>query len=146
MAGVGEGAVGSVAERQGAAHARLFVDGRGGWSQVTPETHHRRRAAPGTEARLEGKDIIRDTADWDGTVTLRLSVTEDGRTCSDRVALRAALLTHTHLQVTRQILTAPGHDPEGRRFIRISTPERRRPRAGVDLGELGDQGSRTGSS
>jgi protein-arginine deiminase len=52
----------------------------------------------GVELAIEGIDIVRDLAEWDGYVDVTFSVTADGETASDEVRLRVApLLTYHHL-------------------------------------------------
>ncbi len=133
MTALGAGAFGTVTEGEGGAHTRLFVDRGDHWTRVTSATRFTAgQLRRGLKLGLEGKDIIRDTAAWDGEVTLRLTVTERADSRSDRVALRVApLLTHTHLQPTEQIVAAPGGDTEDTRFMhdlqrasrRVGVPE-----------------------
>ena len=57
----------------------------------------------GVELAIEGKDIVRDTAVWDGYVDITLKVDADGESKSDKVRMRVApLLTYHHLLPTEQ--------------------------------------------
>ncbi|MBX3204829.1 MAG: protein-arginine deiminase [Labilithrix sp.] len=57
----------------------------------------------GIELAIEGKDIVRDPAEWDGFVDLTLKVEADGKTKSDEVRMRVApLLTYHHLLPVEQ--------------------------------------------
>ncbi|MFH8370021.1 protein-arginine deiminase family protein [Streptomyces sp. NPDC018031] len=69
----------------------------------------------GVTLRLEGRDIVRDPARWDGSVTLTLSVTDHGRTGTDRLRMRVApvLLQHD-LQRARTVFAAAPGPGEGR--------------------------------
>lgn len=51
----------------------------------------------GVSLAIEGKDIVRNAAAWDGFVDLTLTVSADGTTGSDKVRMRVApLLTYHH--------------------------------------------------
>ncbi|MBS2013812.1 MAG: protein-arginine deiminase [Deltaproteobacteria bacterium] len=53
----------------------------------------------GVELAIEGKDIVRDPAVWDGFVDVTLTVTTSGGSKTDKVRMRVApLLTSHHLQ------------------------------------------------
>ncbi|MFH8346582.1 protein-arginine deiminase domain-containing protein [Streptomyces sp. NPDC018045] len=101
-----DGATGTVRVTSGARQVRLFLKRPAGWEPVTPAT--RLSAAElraGVELGLEGKDVVRDRARWDGTAHVDLTVTSGGTRSSDRVALRVApLLTHHHLQRAQRLL------------------------------------------
>jgi protein-arginine deiminase len=57
----------------------------------------------GVELAIEGKDIVRDTAVWDGYVTVTLNVTGGGKSGSDTVKMRVApLLTYHHVLAAEQ--------------------------------------------
>ncbi|HLL35006.1 MAG TPA: protein-arginine deiminase domain-containing protein [Streptomyces sp.] len=106
MPGLAAGAKGSVKVTTGAKYTHVFLQRSGAWVPVTSET--RLTAADlraGAEFGVEATDVIRDSAAWDGRAVIRLSVTSGGRTTSDSVTLRTApLLTHHHLQNTRQVM------------------------------------------
>ncbi|MCC6647552.1 MAG: protein-arginine deiminase [Polyangiaceae bacterium] len=58
----------------------------------------------GIELGLEGRDIVRDAAQWDGTVDVTLTVTAGGASATDSVRLRVApLLFFHHLMPAEQI-------------------------------------------
>ncbi|MGN9763346.1 protein-arginine deiminase domain-containing protein [Streptomyces sp. SD31] len=108
-------AKGSVKVTQGAAQTRVFVKQNGAWKPVTSQTRlTRAELRAGVEFGVEGKDVIRDSAKWDGRTAIRLKVTSSAGTASDTVTLRAApLLTHHALQNTQQLLVTKvrGSDP-----------------------------------
>ncbi|CCK31797.1 hypothetical protein BN159_7418 [Streptomyces davaonensis JCM 4913] len=112
-------AKGSVKVTKGAAQSRVFVKQDGAWKLVTSQTRLKRaELRAGVEFGVEGKDVIRDSAKWDGRVSIRLRVTSSSGTASDTVTLRAApLLTHHALQNTQQLLVTkvPGNEPWAKR-------------------------------
>ncbi|GAA3823711.1 hypothetical protein GCM10023083_66200 [Streptomyces phyllanthi] len=99
-------AKGSVKVTKGAAQTRVFIKRNGSWKPVTSQTRlTRAELRAGVEFGVEGKDVIRDSAKWDGRTAIRLKVTSSSGTASDTVTLRAApLLTHHALQNTQQLL------------------------------------------
>ncbi|MBX3263045.1 MAG: protein-arginine deiminase, partial [Labilithrix sp.] len=57
----------------------------------------------GVELAIEGKDIVRDPAVWDGFVDVTLDVDAEGKSKSDKVRMRVApLLTYHHLLPVEQ--------------------------------------------
>ncbi|MGV9456452.1 protein-arginine deiminase domain-containing protein [Streptomyces sp. NPDC003635] len=112
-------AKGSVKVTTGAAQSRVFVQRNGAWELVTSQTRlTRAELRAGIEFGVEGKDVIRDSAKWDGRVVIRLKVTSSSGTSADSVTLRAApLLTHHALQNTQQLLVTKvsGNDPWAKR-------------------------------
>ncbi|MEU3600016.1 protein-arginine deiminase domain-containing protein [Streptomyces sp. NPDC006798] len=111
-------ATGRVEVVSGTSKTRLHIKRNGKWSLVLPGqklTAAELRA--GVELGIEGRDIIRDRAVWDGRAVVRLTVTADGRTSSDDVTLRVApLLTHHHAQRAQEVLVtkSKGTDPGAR--------------------------------
>ncbi|WUP61409.1 protein-arginine deiminase domain-containing protein [Streptomyces sp. NBC_00258] len=99
-------AKGSIKVTTGAEQTRVFVKQNGAWKPVTSQT--RLTAAElrsGAEFGVEGKDVIRNSAKWDGRAAIRLKVTASSGTAADTVILRAApLLTHHALQDTQQLM------------------------------------------
>ncbi|WP_425540934.1 protein-arginine deiminase domain-containing protein [Streptomyces coeruleorubidus] len=106
MPGLRKDAQGSLKVTTGGKHARLFVKRSGKWVLVTSKT--RLTAAElrsGVEFGVEGTDVVRDSAKWDGRAVVRLTVTSGQKSTSDAVTLRVApLLTHHHLQNTQQVM------------------------------------------
>ncbi|UUA07257.1 MULTISPECIES: protein-arginine deiminase domain-containing protein [Streptomyces] len=106
LPGLASNAKGSLKLTTGGKHAHLFLKRDGKWVLVTPAT--RLTAAElrsGVEFGVEGTDIVRDAAKWDGRAVVRLTVTAGQKTTSDAVTLRVApLLTHHHLQNTQQVM------------------------------------------
>ncbi|WP_328223036.1 protein-arginine deiminase domain-containing protein [Streptomyces sp. NBC_00104] len=106
MATVPAGAQGSVKVTAGAAQTRVFVKRGKKWEPVTAKTRlTRAELKAGVEFGVEARDVIRDTAKWDGTARVRLTVKSSKGTTADSVTLRVApLLTHHHLQNAQQLL------------------------------------------
>ncbi|MET7279862.1 protein-arginine deiminase family protein [Kribbella sp. NPDC005582] len=111
----GKSAVGSLRVSQ-PNRVHLFIK-RGTWELVTPETRltadELRR---GAELGIEGVDIIRDTAQWDGSIDVTLTVTGGG---SSTVTMHEApVLTQLNTQRLEQVITAtPGDDDaEGKQW------------------------------
>ncbi|WP_264203804.1 protein-arginine deiminase domain-containing protein [Streptomyces bambusae] len=117
--GVSGSATGSLSVVAGGRKSRVFLKRGTGWTPVTART--RLTAAElrsGVELGVEGTDVIRDTAVWDGRAVIRLTVTDRGRSASDDVTLRVApLLTHHHLQQAQQVMVTkiPGREGYARR-------------------------------
>ncbi|MEU9731459.1 protein-arginine deiminase domain-containing protein [Streptomyces sp. NPDC048002] len=110
---------GSVKVTSGADRSRVFLLRNGAWELVTSQTRlTRAELRAGVEFGVEGKDVIRDSAAWDGRVVLRLKVTSSSGSTADSVTLRAApLLTHHALQNTQQLMVTKvaGNDPWAKR-------------------------------
>ncbi|ULR50539.1 protein-arginine deiminase domain-containing protein [Streptomyces deccanensis] len=106
MASVPAGAQGTVKVTAGAAQSRVFVKRGTKWEPVTGKTRlSRAELKAGVEFGVEARDVIRDTAKWDGTARVRLTVKSSKGTTADSVTLRVApLLTHHHLQNAQQLL------------------------------------------
>ncbi|WP_443033028.1 protein-arginine deiminase domain-containing protein [Streptomyces sp. DH10] len=106
MPGLGKDAQGSLKFTTGGKHARLFVKRSGTWVPVTPKTRLTgAELRSGVEFGVEGTDVVRDSAKWDGRAVVRLTVTSGQKSTSDAVTLRVApLLTHHHLQNTQQVM------------------------------------------
>ncbi|MER5492853.1 protein-arginine deiminase domain-containing protein [Streptomyces sp. NPDC002490] len=110
-----DGAHGTARVQGEAAKARIFVKRAGGWKHLKPTT--RLTAAElrrGVELGVEATDVVRDAARWDGTVRVRLTVTEGTATTRDDVTLRTApVLTHHHLQRAKEVLVSKvSRDPD----------------------------------
>ena len=93
---------------------RLFVK-RAGWqvaSTLGPaDLRH------GVQLGLEGTDVVRDRAIWDGAATVTLRVTAGGRTTSSVVRLREApVLTQLNTQKLERVLTSEVSDDSGRKW------------------------------
>jgi protein-arginine deiminase len=106
MPGLGKDAKGTLKVTTGGKHTHLFLKRSGKWVLVTSKT--RLSAAElrsGAEFGVEGTDVVRDSAKWDGRAVVRLTVTPGQKSTSDAVTLRVApLLTHHHLQNTQQVM------------------------------------------
>ncbi|MDX3004053.1 protein-arginine deiminase family protein [Kribbella solani] len=81
--------------------ARIFVNG------------HARNALTADQLRrcvrlqLEGRDVLRDPAVWDGQITVTVSVADNGRTATDSVRMRVApLMLQNDLQPAQTVLAA----------------------------------------
>ncbi|MBR8639765.1 hypothetical protein KEF29_11795 [Streptomyces tuirus] len=90
-------------------YARLFVR-RDGALRVLRGPLTARELRAGVALALEGRDIVRDPRRWDGEVTVTLTVTDRGRSTSDRVRLKVAPVLFQHdLQRAERIFAArPG--------------------------------------
>lgn len=106
MKSVPAGAQGSVKVTAGGKQTRVFVKRGKKWEPVTTRTRlSRAELKTGVEFGVEAKDVIRDTAKWDGTARIRLTVKSSAGSSADSVTLRVApLLTHHHLQNAQQLL------------------------------------------
>ncbi|RJQ74699.1 hypothetical protein D5S17_22275 [Pseudonocardiaceae bacterium YIM PH 21723] len=83
-------------------NTRLFVKRNGAWTTSTTLTAAELNS--GVEAALEGKDVIRDTAKWDGLATVTLKITEGSASTQDAVQLRVApLLLQNDLKKANQV-------------------------------------------
>ncbi|WP_165956603.1 protein-arginine deiminase family protein [Kribbella antibiotica] len=92
----------------------LFIK-RAAWELVTPDTKltadELRR---GAELGLEGRDIIRDTAQWDGSIDVTLTVSGGG---SSTVTMHEApVLTQLNTQKLEQVITEKAEDAEGKQW------------------------------
>ncbi|WP_215457795.1 protein-arginine deiminase domain-containing protein [Streptomyces sp. ATCC 21386] len=106
MRGVPAGAQGTVKVTAGATQTRVFVKRGKKWEPVTAKTRlSRAELKAGVEFGVEARDVIRDTAKWDGLARIRLTVKSSAGTSADSVTLRVApLLTHHHLQNAQRLL------------------------------------------
>ncbi|WP_086563882.1 protein-arginine deiminase domain-containing protein [Streptomyces africanus] len=106
MPDLGKDAKGTLKVTTGGKHTHLFLKRSGKWVLVTSKT--RLSAAElrsGAEFGVEGTDVVRDSAKWDGRAVVRLTVTSGRTSTSDSVTLRVApLLTQHHLQNTQQVM------------------------------------------
>jgi protein-arginine deiminase len=94
---------------------RLFKKTSAGFTVIqSGATLSRAEIQRGVELAIEGRDIVRDLAEWDGYVDVTFSVTADGETARDSVRMRVApLLTYHHLLPAEQTwvsrFTNPGN-------------------------------------
>ncbi|MEV8377628.1 protein-arginine deiminase family protein [Kribbella sp. NPDC056861] len=81
--------------------ARVFVEGK---ATTTVTAQQLRR---GVRVGLEGRDVVRDPAKWDGQVSVSLTVADRGRSTTDVVKLRVApLMLQNDLQRAETVLAA----------------------------------------
>ncbi|MDX6260983.1 MAG: protein-arginine deiminase, partial [Kribbellaceae bacterium] len=81
--------------------ARVFVDEKAVQTLTAEQLRH------GVRVGLEGRDVVRDPAKWDGQVSVTLTVADRGRTSSDVVKLRVApLMLQNDLQRAETVLAA----------------------------------------
>ncbi|MFG3498805.1 protein-arginine deiminase domain-containing protein [Streptomyces sp. NPDC047928] len=141
LAGSASGTVRIVGK--GAAYTRLFVKRPAGWTLLTPTTKlTAAELRTGVELGMEGTDVVRDPAVWDGRAVVELRISPGGGApvSTDRVTLRVApLLTHHHLQQTQRLLVTQvrGDDAYARTqrtFVRALDSEAKR--AGIKGGTL----------
>ncbi len=117
---------------------RLFIKRGNTWSKITDADQLKAdELRAGVELGLDGKDVVRDSKVWDGTVTVRFTVKAGSLSSQDDVVLREApVLTHHHVQQAQEILVAAGgmDNPDQSHFVQdlarlvkdagISTPLR----------------------
>jgi protein-arginine deiminase len=92
---------------------RLFVRRPGGtaprgWEAVGPQTVlTAQELRHGVELAVEGRDVVRDGATWNGRTNVTLTITADGSTTSARLPLRQApVLTQLNTAPVQQVLRA----------------------------------------
>lgn len=114
-AAVGEGAVGRLtvpaAQRP---YVRIFVREGSRYAQLGADGVLTARALRhGVRLAVEGRDVVRDRARWDGRATLTLTVTDRGRTGSTRLTMSVApvLLQHDLQRARHVFAAAPGKGP-----------------------------------
>lgn len=93
---------------------RLFIKRSQGWQLVGPDTRLTAgELRHGVELGLEGKDIIRDLAVWDGRVDVTLTVTAGGKSFGNQVTLKEApVLTQLNTQRLEQVFSSLSDDAE----------------------------------
>ncbi|QKW24878.1 hypothetical protein HUT11_01030 [Streptomyces seoulensis] len=98
---------------QDAGRIRLFVhrpDGSAprGWEAIGPETRlTAQELRRGVELGVEGRDVVRDTARWDGRTRVTLTVTADGASSSAALTLRQApVFTQLNTAPVQEVLRA----------------------------------------
>ncbi|MEU6477919.1 protein-arginine deiminase family protein [Streptomyces sp. NPDC047017] len=96
-----------------AGRIRLFVHRPGGsaplgWEVVGPETRFTaQELRRGVELGVEGRDVVRDAAKWDGRTRVTLTVTADGVSSSAALNLRQApVLTQLNTAPVQEVLRA----------------------------------------
>lgn len=95
-----DGAIGRVTIAP-ADKARVFANGMPVGALGADDLRH------GVRLGLEGRDVVRDPAKWDGEVSVTLTVTDRGRTITDVVRLRVApLMLQNDLQRAETVLAA----------------------------------------
>lgn len=105
--GLSPAAWGSIrATGPGAAKVRVFMQQRGSWIFLKPETHlSAKDLAKGVILGVDARDIVRDDAVWDGRVDLEFNVVDGTHSGSDRVAMRVApVVIHNHLQKAIEVV------------------------------------------
>lgn len=90
---------------------RVFVKRGSGWSASTVLTADELRH--GVELGIEGRDIVRDAAVWDGTASLKLVVSGNGSTAAGTVALKEApVLTQLNTQRLQKVYAGVAGDSD----------------------------------
>ncbi len=90
---------------------RVFVKRGSGWSASTQLTADEVRH--GVELGIEGRDIVRDSAVWDGTASLKLVVSGNGTTSSASLALKEApVLTQLNTQRVQRVFAGIAGDSD----------------------------------
>ncbi|WP_165555974.1 protein-arginine deiminase family protein [Kribbella pittospori] len=91
-----------------AGKARVFANGRATNTLTAAELRR------GVRLALEGRDIVRDPARWDGKITVTLTVTDRDRTSTDTVRMRVApLMFQNDLQPAETVLAGQPTDGPG---------------------------------
>lgn len=89
-------------------YARLWANRGGKWVSLGAKgklTAQELRV--GARLAVEGRDVIRDSAVWNGVITVTLTVTENGKGAADAVQLRVApLILQNDLMSARKVLTS----------------------------------------
>ena len=120
----------------------LFVHRSSGWELVGPETRlSATELRRGVEFGIEGRDIVRDAAVWDGTANVSLAVTAGGSTATHQVALKEApVLTQLNTQRLQQVLTTPADkdDAEGKEWRAVVEQQTKAAGGRVRLLDQGD--------
>ncbi|WP_344173196.1 protein-arginine deiminase family protein [Pilimelia columellifera] len=107
-------------EGTGANYTRLFVRKGSTWTPLTTSaTFNSGDLRQGLTLGLEGRDIVRDRAVWDGTATVTVTLTDGATRAADSVKLSVApLLTHAHTQTNQQLVAAPDASADYQKFRR----------------------------
>ncbi|TCC11626.1 protein-arginine deiminase family protein [Kribbella soli] len=88
--------------------ARVFTNGRPISTLTAQDLQH------GLRLQLEGRDIVRNPKQWDGQITVTVSVTDRGRTGTDAVRLRVApLMLQNDLQRAQTVLAGQPAEGQG---------------------------------
>ncbi|MBI5548589.1 MAG: protein-arginine deiminase [Deltaproteobacteria bacterium] len=94
----------------GSTYVRLFINRDSGFELFTPTTAvlTATEIRAGVELGIEGKDVVRDSAVWDGYLDVTFTVTASGfPAVSDTVRLRVApIITRHHLDPPKRIYAA----------------------------------------
>ncbi|MGW3167786.1 hypothetical protein ACWC9Q_34275 [Streptomyces sp. NPDC001142] len=79
-----------------------------GWEAAGPQTRlTAQELRRGVELGVEGLDVIRDAADWDGRTSVTLTVTADGASASAHLGMRQApVLTQLNTAPVQEVLRA----------------------------------------
>ena len=83
----------------GTDHARLFIKRGGEWTYFNArnDTLSADELRTGADLLLEGRDVLRDPAEWDGMLSVKLTVDfGGGKTAEDTVAMRVAPMILFH--------------------------------------------------
>lgn len=132
---VPKGSTGRVYATPRAAYERVRIFFRDGsnngtaeWKLVDQEfTFGPEQLAAGLTLGIDGRELVKDAAIWDGSVTVAFDITtpanDEGaeKTYSDAVALHMApVLTHHHLQAVDTLVSTAGNDSSAtqQQFIR----------------------------
>ena len=96
-------------------YTSIFYKGtNGSWVPNAPDTvYTTSQLQKGLELGIQGRDIVKDDRLWNGTATVRFSITDPSTntTLSDSTILKLApILTHHHLQKAVKIFALGGND------------------------------------
>ncbi|GAB2774648.1 protein-arginine deiminase family protein [Amycolatopsis magusensis] len=97
-------------EVDGGDHVRVFVRRDGWYRPLTPgETFPAREMRRGVDLAVEGRDIVRDPAKWDGRV--RLTARSAGRAVVKELRVAPLLFQHDLMPATTVFAGKPGEGP-----------------------------------
>jgi protein-arginine deiminase len=103
----------SVSPDAGASRVRLFIGNDGTYSNFdwTQQSLNADQIRAGVDFMLEGKDIVRNTATWDGYIDITLTVTDGaGEVGTDTVRMRVSpLMLFHHAEDTVTAYISPGN-------------------------------------
>jgi protein-arginine deiminase len=81
---------------------------------------------------IDGREFVKDVAEWDGIVIVKIDVHANGTIFSDSVALKVApVLTHHHLQHVERIISTAGNESDPAQLLFLSDMDKGRIAAGI---------------
>lgn len=98
-----------ITNKTAADKVRIFHNQDNEWRFVSKDyAFSAQQLQSGLQLGIDGRDVRRPGG-WDGKVQVRFTVSDNGKSASDSVALRVApILTHHHAQSVQSVITANG--------------------------------------